>query len=168
MIAADGQREFSCFPAAILGFVINADDEILVLSHPDRDGGWEVINGAVEEGESPVAALLREVSEEAGPDVRIRPVASVHTWLHRFDPAVPAMVSIAYVATYLGGDVVPGSDMAKSEVRWVSLREVQSGKLPLLVPSQSWIFQRALAVHAIFKDEQVVLEPWQTGIAGAP
>jgi hypothetical protein len=41
-------------------------------------------------------------------------VGSVHTWLHRFDAAVPAMLSIAYVATYLGGEVLPGSDMAMS------------------------------------------------------
>ena len=69
-------------------------------------GGWQVVSGAIEEGESPVEALLREVAEEAGPEVSIRPVGSVHTWLHHFDAAVPAMLSIAYVATYLGGEVL--------------------------------------------------------------
>ena len=56
MIAADGEREFSCFPAAILGFIVDADDRVLLLSNPARGGGWEVVNGAIEEGESPVAA----------------------------------------------------------------------------------------------------------------
>jgi 8-oxo-dGTP pyrophosphatase MutT (NUDIX family) len=159
MVAANGRRRFSCFPAAILGFVVNADEEILLLSHPARKGTWEVINGAVEEGESPVEALLRETSEEAGPNVVIRPVASVHTWRYRFDPAVPAMFSIGYVATYLGGDVVPGSDMALSDVRWATLAEIERGDVRLLVPSQPWLLRRALAVHALFKDDDVELEP---------
>ena len=160
MIAADGQREFACFPAAILGFIVDADDRILLLSHPARQGGWEVVNGAIEAGESPVAALLREVAEEAGPEVSIRPVGSVHTHLHRFDAAVPAMLSIAYVATYLGGEVLPGSDMAMSDVRWSTLAEIERGDVSLLVPSQPWMFQRAIAVHARFKDDEVDLEPW--------
>jgi 8-oxo-dGTP pyrophosphatase MutT (NUDIX family) len=166
VVSADGRREFACFPAAILGFLVNADDEILLLSHPDREGHWEVINGAVEEGENPVEALRRETAEEAGPDVRIRPVGLVHTWLHRYDAAVPAMLSIAYVATYLGGEVVPGSDMANSEVRWAGSRELQSGDLTLLVPSQPWLFERALAVHSCFSEAQVELEPWQGGAHG--
>jgi 8-oxo-dGTP pyrophosphatase MutT (NUDIX family) len=113
------------------------------------------------EGESPVAALLREVSEEAGPDVTVRPVASVHTFLYRFASAIPAMLSLAYVATYLYGEVVPGSDMAMSEFRWASLGEIESGELTLSVPSQPWLFRRAFAVHALFKAEAVELEPWQ-------
>ena len=161
MVTADGQRGFACFPAAILAFVVNRNDEILLLSHPGRKGAWEVVNGAMHEGESPVAAMLREVSEEAGPDVTIRPVASVHTFLYRFDSAIPAMLSIAYVATYLNGEVVPGSDMAMSDFRWASLSEIESGKLTLSVPSQLWLYRRAIAVHALFKAEAIELEPWQ-------
>ncbi len=70
------------------------------------------------------------------------------------------MLSIAYVATYLGGDVVPGSDMALSDVRWVTIAEIERGDVSLLVPSQPWLFQRAIAVHALLKDDEVDLEPW--------
>ena len=128
MVAADGQCEFACFPAAILAFIVDDDDRVLLLSSPFRRGGWQVVPGAIEEGESPMAALLREVAEEAGPAVSIRPVASVHTQLHRFDAAVPAMLSIAYVATYLGGEVLPGSDMATSNVRWVTVAGDRAGR----------------------------------------
>jgi len=161
MIAANGQREFSCFPAAIMAFIVDADDRILLLSGRVRQGGWQVVCGAIEEGESPVAALLREVSEETGPDVSIRPVASVHAWLHRFDAAVQAMLSIAYVATYLGGEIRPGSDMAMSDVRWATVAEIEQGDVTLAVrPSQPlWLFRRAVAMHALLKDEQVELEP---------
>ena len=160
MIAADGQRELACFPAAILAFIVDADDRVLLMSHPARQGAWQVLGGAIEEGESPVAALSREVAEEAGPAVSIRPVGLVHTHLHRFDAAVPAMLSISYVATYLGGDVLPGSDMAMSDVRWATVTEIEQGEMSLLVPSQPWLFQRAIAVHTLLKDDKVDLEPW--------
>jgi 8-oxo-dGTP pyrophosphatase MutT (NUDIX family) len=159
LASVDGRREFACFPAAILGFIVNRADEILLLSHPARNG-WQVVAGAIEDGESPVAALLREVSEEIGPEVRIRPVASVHTFLYRYDAAVQAMLSIAYVATYISGEVVPGDDMARSEVWWAGAREIASDETILVVPSQRWLFRRALAVHQLFRDEAIDLEPW--------
>ena len=116
----------------------------------------------MEEGESPAAALVREVSEEAGPHVMIRPVGLVHSYLYRFDSAIPAMLSIDYVATYLGGDVVPGSDMAMSDIRWAGIDEIERGEVGLVTPTQPWLFRRALAVHTLLKNEQVDLEPWQT------
>jgi 8-oxo-dGTP pyrophosphatase MutT (NUDIX family) len=160
IVSADGRREFAGFPAAILGFIVNSADEILLLSHPEK-GGWQVVAGAIEDGESPVAALLREVAEEVGPEVRIRPVASVHTFLYRYDAAVRAMLSIAYVATYISGEVVPGDDMATSAVRWAGPQEIASEELVLVVPSQRWLFRRALAIHQLFRDDSDDLEPWQ-------
>lgn len=158
--STDGRREFTCFPAAILGFIFNDRGELLLLGHPERRGAWEVVNGAVEAGESPVDALMRETAEEAGPDVRIRPVACVHTFLFRYDAAVTTMLSIAYAASYLGGDVTPGDDMAGSNHTWATLNDIESGAIRLLVPTQLWIVQRAALVHSLFKDVHVDLEPW--------
>jgi len=160
--SANGRREFACFPAAILGFIFNDEGEILLLSHPETSGAWQVINGAVEDGESPVAALLRETAEEAGPAVRIRPVACVHAFLFRYDERVQAMFSIAYAATYLGGGIVPGSDMAGSEWRWVGLSDIESGEIRPMVPMQRWLFRRAAAIHSLLRDDtEVELEPWE-------
>ncbi len=159
--SADGRREFSCFPAAILGFIFNDAGEVLLLCHPDTPERWQVINGAIEVGESPVAALFRETAEEAGSAIRIRPVACVHTFLFRYDVQVRAMLSIAYAATYLGGDVVPGSDMAGSAFRWVGLSEIESGTVRPIVPMQLWLFRRAAAIHSLLKDSHVELEPWE-------
>jgi len=163
MIAANGKREFACFPAAVMAFIVDAFDRILLLSHPTPAGGWEVVCGAMEEGESPIAAVLREVAEEAGPDVSIRPVGPVHTWLHRFDSAVPAMLSIAYAATYLGGEIRPGSDMAGSAVRWATVAEIEEGDVSLAEPPSQplWLFRRAVAVHTFLKDDNLGSEQRQ-------
>jgi 8-oxo-dGTP pyrophosphatase MutT (NUDIX family) len=163
MIAANGKREFACFPAAIMAFIVDADDRILLLSHPAQAGDWQVVCGAIEEGESPIAAVLREVAEEAGPDVSIRPVGPVHTWLHRFDAAVPAMLSIAYVATYLGGEIRPGSDMAGSAVQWASVAEIEQGEVRIAEPPSQplWLFRRAAALHALLEDDNLDVEQRQ-------
>lgn len=64
--SASGRRTFACCPVAVLGFIVNAEEQILVLKHPQRSG-WEVINGALDAGETVGEGLLREIREEAGP-----------------------------------------------------------------------------------------------------
>ena len=49
---ADGSRQFACSPAAVMGIIINDREEILMLAHPDLGGGWQVMNGALEAGET--------------------------------------------------------------------------------------------------------------------
>ena len=45
-------REFACFPGAVLAFIVNEQEEILMLAHPARKGYWEVINGAMDAGQT--------------------------------------------------------------------------------------------------------------------
>ena len=47
IIDADG-RQFSCFPVAIVVFLVNEKEEILCLSHPERKGQWEIVRGTVD------------------------------------------------------------------------------------------------------------------------
>jgi 8-oxo-dGTP pyrophosphatase MutT (NUDIX family) len=47
--------------------VINDDGEVLLVRpHGYRDGEWTFAGGGVEDGESPVAAMRRELAEELG------------------------------------------------------------------------------------------------------
>ena len=39
---------------------------LILLTRPDRGGFWQPVTGGVESGERPVAAALREASEESG------------------------------------------------------------------------------------------------------
>lgn len=150
LVGANGRR-FAGFAAAVLVFVVDPSTRrFLLLSSPAKRGrpGWEIVNGGLEAGETPEQGLLREVAEEAGPDVRISVRGTVHAWSWRYDERIPNLLSLAFVATYLGGDVVPGDDMAGSEVRWASLEDITSmvASGVALVPEEPWLFVRALEV----------------------
>ena len=73
-----GRRTFACFPAAVLACLIDPDERMLLLAHPQRKGEWEVVNGALEAGETIVEGVLREIREEVGAAARVRPLGSVH------------------------------------------------------------------------------------------
>jgi len=38
----DGRRRFACSPVAILVFIVNEEEEMLLLAHSKRGGSWEV------------------------------------------------------------------------------------------------------------------------------
>jgi len=148
LLASNGRR-FAGFAAAVLVFMIDPSTRrILLMSSPGKRErpGWEIVNGGLEAGETLLEGVAREVAEETGPAVRLRVLGTVHTWTWRYDELVPHMISAAYVASYLGGEVVPGDDMAGSEVRWATLDEVEalakSGAQ--LIPNELWLFERAL------------------------
>jgi 8-oxo-dGTP pyrophosphatase MutT (NUDIX family) len=148
LIAANGRR-FAGFAGAVLVFIIDPSTlRFLLLTSPAKRGrpGWEIVNGGVEAGETLLAAVNREVAEEAGPDVRLQILGTVHAWTWQYDEQVTHLMSTAFVASYLGGEVIPGDDMAGSLVRWASLDEIGEleGSGTPLIPGGVWLFERAL------------------------
>ena len=73
-----GRRTFACFPAAALACLVDPYERMLLLAHPQRRGEWEIVNGALEAGETIVEGVLREIREEVGAAARVRPLGSVH------------------------------------------------------------------------------------------
>ena len=147
LVGVNGRR-FAGFAAAVLVFIVDpATRRLLLLSSPAKRGrpGWEIVNGGMEAGETLLEGLAREVAEEAGPSVALRVLGAVHASTFRYDDNVTHMISTFFVASYLGGDVVPGDDMAGSEVRWVTQAEV-AGMFDAgtaLIPEDLWLFDRA-------------------------
>jgi 8-oxo-dGTP pyrophosphatase MutT (NUDIX family) len=158
--SVDGKRRFACFPAAVVVFLIDADERFLLLEHPARPGLWEVVNGGLEHGECILAGALRELSEEAGPLVKAKPLGTVHASSFHFDDEIQFMISISYAMLYEGGPIEPGDDMTGSRFLWKSLPDIEAERLPLLVPSTGlWPFRRALEVFRLWRDHEDPLQP---------
>jgi 8-oxo-dGTP pyrophosphatase MutT (NUDIX family)/GNAT superfamily N-acetyltransferase len=146
LVGANGRR-FAGFAAAVLVFIVDpATRRVLLLRSPRRSRGWEIVNGGLEAGETLEEGALREVGEEAGPDVRVELLGVCHASTWHYDDEIPHMLSTFFVARYLGGDVVPGDDMAGSDVWWASVEEiagvVASGER--VVPEEPGMFERAV------------------------
>ena len=66
----------------VRGILLRDDKAFVVLRRHDRlDGGlWEFPGGKVEDGESPVDALVREFFEETGMEIQVGEVVDEHWW----------------------------------------------------------------------------------------
>ena len=116
-ITATSGRSFATFPAAVIVPIVNRREELLLLESQRRPGLWEPVNGAVEDGETLLEAALREVREEVGPDLQVRPLGVVHASTFGYDARVQRMISVVYLMAHEGGAAVPGDDMRGSRAR---------------------------------------------------
>lgn len=147
-------RAFDVFPAAVLVFLVDDQDRVLLLAHPKRPGKWEPVNGAMDAGDTVISAALRETREEAGLDLRVRPLGVFHSYLFPYDDAI-SMISLLVVCAYEGGEVLPGDDMTGSEVRWWSLAEIDAEQPNIIVPREgaAWVLRRAVECARLWKDQ---------------
>jgi 8-oxo-dGTP diphosphatase len=97
--------------------VRNAEGEVLLIRHYKR--GWEIPQGRVEEGESLMEALHREVREETGVEVAAGPLVAVWSKL-----SPPAAVIFTFLADYAGGELRCSEE--SPEVGWFSADEALS------------------------------------------
>lgn len=157
----DGKRRLACIPAAVLAIIVNEREEVLLLSHPKQHGGWQVINGALEAGETAMQGALRETYEEAGSAIQVRPLGTVHVSTFPYDEKVRYMLSIAFLFAYDGGEIEPGDDMAGSEYRWWSLEELFSKEVDLIIPpGEKWVIKRAIDLYRLWNQgEDPVKQP---------
>jgi ADP-ribose pyrophosphatase YjhB (NUDIX family) len=157
---ASRRRMFACSAAGVLAFIVDEQERLLLLAHPRRNGEWEVVNGALDAEETILEGVLREIREEAGPAVRVRPLGTVHAYTFRYDEAVQYMISIAYLVAYEGGPIEPGDDMLGSQYRWWRLDELLNEQVKLIVPrDQKWMAARAIELYRLWKDQPVDLQP---------
>lgn len=156
-----GTRRFACSAVAVQAVVVSPEERTLLLSSPTRNGKgvWQVVSGALEAGETVLEGTWREVREELGPDIRVRPLGTVHVQTFHYDENVQYMIAIYYLFAYEGGTVQPGDDMLGSQYRWWSLAELEDEKVRVVVPpGQNWILARGIELYRLWKDRSLELQ----------
>ncbi len=151
--AGPHHRQFTTSAVAVQAIIVNKTEQVLLLLSPTRNQGWQVISGAFEAEESLLAGTLREVYEEAGPNIQVRPLGTVHAQTFHYDENVPYMVSTYYLFAYQGGPVQPGDDMIGSEFRWWSIPELETEPIEFHASTKLWLLKRAIDLFRLWRDQ---------------
>ena len=129
------QREFPLSPLVGVGAIVVDRGRVLLVrrgTEPLR-GQWSLPGGLVEVGEALTAALVREVNEETGLDVKVVELIELLDRIHREDGRVRFHYVIAdYLCKVVGGSLRAASDA--DEVRWVERAEWNSHGALVLDP----------------------------------
>lgn len=111
---------------------VDANGRLLLVRHADLHNGWGTVGGAVDQGESPAAAAVREAREEISVDIELVRLLDVlggpdyEVTYANGDRA--AYVTAAYEARITGGTPEPG-DGEISELAWFSADELPAAAL---------------------------------------
>ena len=98
-------------------------------------GQWTLPGGGIEFGEEPAAAMVREVHEETGLDVRPEHIADVHSVNLSLDGKDFHAIRIIYATELLGGRLSNEVDGTTDLCAWWSLEEAR--QLPLVDLAQT-------------------------------
>lgn len=103
-------------------------DEVLLVRSPRR--GWEFPGGQVEQGESVLAGLLREIREETGVEARVSAFVGEYSNVAEKPgygllegTMLPPIVNQTFLSEYAGGELQTSEESI--EVEWVSRAEAR-------------------------------------------
>ncbi len=107
--------------------LVEKDGKFLLLKRAKlargEEGYWELVGGGQDFGESPVAALEREVAEETGLKVKVGKPLSVWDYLRPTEQ----IIGITFACDYVSGDVTLSDE--HSDYAWLSLDEIKAKKI---------------------------------------
>jgi mutator protein MutT len=107
-----------------VGAVVRRDGEVLLVRQSagySLAGQWTVPWGRVDAGESPMAAAIREVREEAGVEVAVEALLGVQELP---EPHLGG-VALVYLCKHLGGNLIP-RDTETDAARYYSVSAFRS------------------------------------------
>ena len=108
--------------------LLDADNRVLLAQRPEGKhlaGSWEFPGGKLEPGETPEAALIRELKEELGVDIRtscLAPLAFVSHSYEKFHLLIPL-----YVCRTWRGRVTPHEG---KKLAWVASQRLRDYPMP--------------------------------------
>jgi 8-oxo-dGTP pyrophosphatase MutT (NUDIX family) len=115
---------------AVSIFIWGDDGRLLLVRGSDTDT-WQMVGGAIEPDESPQDAARREAAEEAGVEVRLTGIRSVHggPQYHYTYPNGDRVgfVSTVFDARIVAGEPHPDGDET-TEVAWLTRAELDAGE----------------------------------------
>lgn len=105
---------------------------ILLAWHAGHTDGWGTVGGAVDPGESPAAAAVREAREEIGVGIRLVRLLTVLGGPD-YEIRYPNGDRVAYVPAVYEAEIIDGtpspSDGELSELAWFTPAELQTLRL---------------------------------------
>ncbi|MDX2377182.1 NUDIX domain-containing protein [Microbacterium sp. LRZ72] len=119
------RRHVGHAPLPIVGVtaVILDSDQVLMGRRSDT-GAWAPISGIVDPGEEPAATARREALEEAGVEIRVERLVSVHQVprITHVNGDQVDYLDIAFRCTWVSGAPWP-ADGELTELRWLPLEQ---------------------------------------------
>lgn len=100
---------------AVSALITNPEGKILLVKSPRR--GWEFPGGQVEEGESLIEALQREIREEAGVETNIGALVGIYS-----NTQPPTKVIFGFLGEWVSGVLTPSDESPETE--WVARSDV--------------------------------------------
>jgi ADP-ribose pyrophosphatase YjhB (NUDIX family) len=111
---------------------VDQDGQLLLVQHAGHDDGWGVLGGAVDMGESPAQAAVREAREEIGVDVTLVRLLDVLGGPD-YEVSYPNGDRVTYVTAVYEARIIEGrpevTDGELSELAWFTPRQLPG--LPL-------------------------------------
>ena len=130
---AEQRRTYPAFPIPAVGAIALSEGRVLLIQRgkPPAQGQWTLPGGAIEVGESPEEALIREIQEECQLEIRPLRVAEIVNRVVRDDAGkvLYHYLIIDYLVTCRDSRpwrelaIAPTSDAA--DARWVRLDELE-------------------------------------------
>lgn len=110
---------------AVGGIVEDSKGNILLVK--TKNGGWVFPGGQVEVGENLTNALIREIKEESGIEVKVSHLIGIYsnTGIHKWYDGitdVPTKVMLDFVCQPIGGELAISDETTDS--RWIAKDEV--------------------------------------------
>ncbi|MFC1754405.1 NUDIX hydrolase [Thermoproteota archaeon] len=112
----------------VVAFIFNDENQILMF---DRKGeawetGWEPIKGAIHTGETEEEALLREIEEEAGVNVKVLKKLTDHFFAQKplKDGSKLEVNNACFVCAYIDGEIHLGEE-EHIGYKWMTLEEAK-------------------------------------------